>query len=432
MEQLRQITSGTIEAFGVHGVDKGYCVANKKETREFNVDGGEFSLFRTLFDHALSMTMFKEGKKGSLSINHFDDKAIQEAVESCIQVAEAAGVDTAWDIAPKVEKKAFVKGCPEPDTDRLFERTRELLETIKADHPKIMLEQMIVAHVKSQSVYENTNGTVFETTEGKYSVELMFSAHEGEKTTSFFGTGVITDNLDHPFITLATIEEDLIDVEKQLQTIPLEGKFEGTVLMPPACLQSFMYSILGNFVSDGVILDGTSVWKDKLGKQVADSRITLSMKPLDERIVCGETYTAEGFLSENYDVIKEGVLSKFMLSLYIANKSGFERAKNSSYNMIIEPGQLLVEDMIKGIKKGIIIGRFSGGQPATNGDFSGVAKNSFLIEEGKVVGAISETMISGNLADLLNNVVGISKEVSVDGNSVLPYIAFDGVVISGK
>ena len=432
MEQLRQITSGTIEAFHGHGIDKGYCVASKKETREFNVDGGEFSLFRTLFDHSLSMTMFKEGKKGSLSINHFDDEAIKEAVESCIQVADAAQADTAWDIAPKVEKKVFVKGCPEPDTDRLFERTGELLKAIKVDHPKIMLEQMIVSHIKCESVYENTNGTVFETTEGKYSVELMFSAHEGEKTTSFFGAGVITDNLDSPFITLGTIEKDLIDVENQLQTIPLEGKFEGVVLLPPACLQSFMYSILGNFVSDGGILDGTSIWKDKLGEQVADSRITISMKPLDERIVCGETYTAEGFISEDYDVIKEGVLKNFILSLYTANKSGFERAKNASYNMVIEPGHTSIEDMVKDIKKGIIVGRFSGGQPSTNGDFSGVAKNSFLIEDGKVVGAISETMISGNLAELLNHVVAISKDISIDGNSVLPYIAFDGVVISGK
>ena len=49
-----------------------------------------------------------------------------------------------------------------------------------------------------------------------------------------------------------------------------------------------------------------------------------------------------------------------------------------------------------------------------------------------VKGAVSETMISGNLADLLNSLVAISRETVENGSSVLPYMAFDGVVISGK
>ena len=71
--------------------------------------------------------------------------------------------------------------------------------------------------------------------------------------------------------------------------------------------------------------------------------------------------------------------------------------------------------MIAGIDKGLIVNRFSGGQPSSNGDFSGVAKNSFLIEDGKVSSAVSETMISGNIIDMLNNIVAISKEQTTDG-----------------
>jgi PmbA protein len=41
-------------------------------------------------------------------------------------------------------------------------------------------------------------------------------------------------------------------------------------------------------------------------------------------------------------------------------------------------------------------------------------------------------MISGNLGDLLKNVVAISSEVVCDGATVLPYVAFGGVTVSGK
>ena len=71
---------------------------------------------------------------------------------------------------------------------------------------------------------------------------------------------------------------------------------------------------------------------------MADSRITLSLCPGDRRIVCGERFTRDGFRSKDYDLIKDGVLKSFCLSLYVANKSGFAPARNTSFSVIIENG----------------------------------------------------------------------------------------------
>ncbi len=432
MEDIKRIAEKTKKTLQEAGAQKAQFTVTEKEKHEFNVDGGEFSLFRTLFDRSLSITAYKDNKKGSAFINQFDDSSINSAVMDCIKSAESGIPDEAYDIAPRQEAETFRDGAYEPDMDLFFQRTRELMKDITERHPKIIMEQMIVSHDKVHSVYQNTNGTEFESFTGAYSVSLMFSAHEGETTTSFFGSGVYTDSLDRPFIELGSLEKDLSDTEAQLTTIPMEGKFEGVIVLTPGSLGGFLGSAVSNFASDGVILEKTSIWLDKLEKQVADSRITISLCPGDSRIVCGEKYTYDGFRSQDYDLIKDGVLKSFMLSLYVSNKSGFAPAKNSSFSVIIEGGDTSYEDMIKNIKKGLIVGRFSGGQPGVNGDFSGVAKNSFLIEDGKVKGAVSETMINGNLAELLNNLVAISRETTADGTTVLPYMAFDKVVISGK
>ena len=432
MTDLKNIAQQIREELSKTGVRKAQYTVAAKETREFNVDGGEFSLFRTLFDNSLAITAYKDDKKGSIVTNSFDKDAVTAAVSNCIQSAEAGIADPAYDIAPKQDNKVFEEGSYEPDADKLFARTKELLENIKERHPKILVEQMIVQHVRVHNLYQNANGTEFETYSGSYSIELMFSGHEGDVTTSFFQSGVTTDNLDRPFIELGSIEKDLCDVEAQLSTISVEGKFEGIAVLTPGSLGSFLYNIIANFASDGAILDKTSIWMDKLGEKVAHDSLTLSMAPLDERICCGERYTSDGFLSENYDIIQNGVLRSYMLSLYVANKSGYAPAKNTSYAAVIEGGDTAYEDMIKGIKKGIIVGRFSGGRPSSNGDFSGVAKNSFLIEDGQIKGAVSETMINGNLADILKNIIAISKETVADGTSVLPYIAVSGVTVSGK
>ncbi len=433
MEKYRNIASKILDKITSRGADMAHCSVRESEMREFNVDGNEFSLFRTIFDRSVVITLFIGGKKGSVSINRFDDESIDEAIENCISAANSATPDTAWELAKNNGERHFSRGALVPDTEKLFFRAKELLDDIKARHPKIIVEQMIVTHTLSRGVYMSTTGNTYFSESGKYCAELMYSAHEGDKATSFYGSDVTVTDLDTPFIDCAFIERELTDIENQIDSKPTEGKFEGTVIFTPACLVSTVFgNICGNFVSDGVLLDGTSIWKDKLNERVADERISVSFKPHDERIVNGEVYTGEGYISEDYDLIKSGVLKSFMLSQYVANKTNNERAKNSSFSMIIESGETPIDDIIKSIDKGVIIGRFSGGSPGTNGEFSGVAKNGFLIENGKIVSALSETMISGNLADMLNNLVAISKETLKDGTIVAPYMAFGGITVSGK
>ncbi len=432
MQDIRLVAQKTGEALQQAGAEQAQYTVSETQKQEFNVDGGEFSLFRTLFDHSLSITAYQNHKKGTIAITSFADADIADAAAECIRSAQSGIADDAYAIAPKQENKCFREGAYEADTDRFFDRIRELMEQIRERHPKILMEQLIASHDKTHSIYQNTNGTEFETFKGCYSVSLMFSGHEGDKATSFFDSDICTDRLDRPFIELGSLEKDLADTEAQLSTVPLEGKFEGTILLTPGSLAAFLYYAMGNFASDHVILDKTSIWLDKLGQKVADARITLSLCPNDPRIVCGERYTGDGFRSEDFTILQNGILRSFLLSLYVANKSGFARAKNGSFSMVMESGDTAYADMVKGIKKGLIVGRFSGGEPGVNGDFSGVAKNSFLVEDGQVKGAVSETMISGNLAELFNHVVAISRETVVDGSTVLPYAAFDGVMILGK
>lgn len=190
--------------------------------------------------------------------------------------------------------------------------------------------------------------------------------------------------------------------------------------------------LISNYISDGVVINGTSLWLDKVGEQVASDKLTISKKPFDERIVCGERGTQDGFRTEDVTLIEKGVLKTHSLSLYAANKTGRPVVKNTGWSLVVEPGDKPLSEIIKSVDKGLILGGYSGGEPGANGEFSGVAKNSFYIENGEIKYALSETMVNGNLGDVFKNVRDISKEIVCDGSSVVPYIAVDGVVISGK
>jgi len=433
IDDLRKVAETCKALLKDNGATRFNIGASISENNEFNIDGGKFSLFRTVFSNNLGITAYVGNKKGTSSINKFDDENLREACLNAITSAKAAEDDDAWEVAPKQENKIFSCGELYLDEEKLFMRLKEYLETVKKDYPLIMLEQVYSSHAQGVSIYLNSSETEFISMGGSYSLDTMYSAHDGDNSSSFTGDSVSFSNLDTPLIEIANMRKSLEDIQKQIYTESFTGKFVGTLVCPPGLMGEFVGSAIDLFTGDYSILNGTSIWKDKMDTKVADERLTVSFNPTDDRIVGSDDYTGEGYLSEDFDCIKDGVLKSMTISSYVANKSKtFKRAKNNSGSMIITPGEKSIDDIIKSIDKGIIVGRFSGGEPSSNGDFTGVAKNSFLIEKGKITKSLSETMISGNFADLLQNIIDISKDVTMDGGSVLPYISFGGVTISGK
>jgi PmbA protein len=159
--------------------------------------------------------------------------------------------------------------------------------------------------------------------------------------------------------------------------------------------------------------------------------LTLRAAPLHPSIIAGERFTPDGYESQNTDIIRNGVLNSFALSLYGSRKTGKPRALNSAFgNIEILPGEKSLQEMIKGIDKGILLNRFSGASPGPSGDVSGVAKNSFMIEKGVITGALKETMVSFNIIDILGK-IDISKELCSNGFAVMPWCCFEGITISG-
>ena len=432
MKDLRNTAAYVENLLKASNVDKYDFSLSEKETREFNADLGVFSLYRTVFGNSVVVDVYKDNKKGTKAGNDFSEDALKDTVNDAVLSAQSAVADPAYDIAPKQDKEVFKAGCYEPDIEKFFSRIEDLLSDVKVQYPKVQILNVYASHTKNHRVYLNSNGTDFEDYDGYYSITLEFSGNDGQKSTSLDAVQVSIYDLDKPFIELAGFKEHLENATNQLNQIPFSGKFEGTVLFTPDCFAQFLMYTLNNYAGGSVILDGTSLWLDKLDQQVADKSITISLKSSDSRIVSGEKYTSDGFKTEDVDIIKDGVLKAFLLNLYLANKTGRPVLKNTSSDFVMANGASSYPDILKSIDHGLLVGGFSGGRPGTNGEFSGVAKNSYLIENGEIKGAVSETMINGNLGEMLKNVKAISKETIADGSMVLPYVAVNGIVISGK
>ncbi|MBR5713045.1 MAG: TldD/PmbA family protein [Lachnospiraceae bacterium] len=432
MSEIRVIADRFDAILADMGMEKYTYTLVQSEKHELNVEGGEFKLLRTVFNNWCKISVFRGAKKGTADCNDNSEEGLRKLAGDALAAAESAEEDPCHDFAPDQGKHVFRQGVYEPDIDRFLSRMKELLATIAEEYPKIRILSAVASYDRDHWISRTTNNTEFEGFKGKYDVYLEISATDGESTTGLDYFEFVAKDLDTPFIEMADMRRHLQNTVNSLNPVAAEGKFTGTLLLTPDCVATFISMLSQNYMGSDVIIDGTSQWLDKVGEQVMDDRITVSLKPYDERIVSGERGTQDGFLSEDVTVIDHGVLKMHMLNLYAANKTGRPMMQNTGNDMVVEPGDKTVDELLASIEHGLLMGGFSGGSPGVNGEFSGVAKNSFFIENGKITGPATETMVNGNLADIFRNVRGISKELQCDGFSVIPFIAVDGVVISGK
>ncbi|MCL2578314.1 MAG: TldD/PmbA family protein [Defluviitaleaceae bacterium] len=429
---MKDIANYALDALKKAGADKALCSAEKGRTDEFNIEANTFTLLRTTFTDSLHLKALVGGRKGVTVINKLDFASIVEAAQNCVALAKSSEPDEAEDIAPLVENMDFDFTDGEPDITGLFNRSKEYLEQVRDELPKIMIEGFSSSCSSKKGVYVNSNGVCFAEKRNYYSFNSMFVGKDGEKSSSFNYDGAVLKDMGARFIDSGMHRQLLEEAEKSINPRSVDEKFTGKIIVTPACADLIWETILQNFISDRPMIEGTSRWKDALGTQVASDKLTFRAAPHHPQIIRGHQCTQDGFRIQDIDFIKDGILKSFALSLYGANKTGKPLVPTASYNMEVLAGDTPLDEIIKSVDRGILLNRFSGGSPGASGDISGVAKNSFLILDGNISDALQETMISFNILDALKNITAISQERVTNGQTVLPWCCLDGITVSGK
>ncbi|MDR2421115.1 MAG: TldD/PmbA family protein [Oscillospiraceae bacterium] len=392
-------------------------------------DYGVMSLMQTSIGASISIRALVGGRRGNYAMNGIDGESVDLAVRSAIEAAEVAEPDEAEVIAEGFGDYDYELGPREGVPEKLYDRAQEFLDDCAREYPKIAVEKLGTSFNASHGVYANSNGSRYYGRGGSYRFYAGFAARDGDKVSPGSGFSYADYDLDKPALAREYGRRVLGDCVRQLDPAPMEGKFSGKLLLSPECFQSVLSMALSLGASDGPMIMDISPWKDKIGEVVASECLTVTCDPFDPRLI-SPPRMSDGHILKTQEVIKGGKLTSFMLSRYGALKTKLPRAKCSSC-AIVRPGGRSVKDILADIDDGLLLNDFTGGSPAPNGDFSLVARHSFRIRRGEVGEAVNETMISGNIFDMMKNIVGISSE-TVDDGCLMPWAAFEGVTISGK
>ncbi len=210
----------------------------------------------------------------------------------------------------------------------------------------------------------------------------------------------------------------------------------------------FMYVIANSLYADAV-QKGRSLFKDKLGKAVASTNVSLVDDGRYLKGLATSPFDGEGNPSTTTRLIEQGVLRAFMYDTYTARKAGVRSTGNASRsyrstpslsttNFYMENGTVSKEQVIASVKDGFYVmevsGLVTGGANPITGDFS-VGATGRWIKDGQFTTAVREVTIAGNLMSMLEQIDMVANDMEIlpiVGSFGCPTFKVNQLAISGS
>ena len=399
-----------------------------RERFELDADSGGVNLVATNHDDTTALTVFRDGRRGSAELTGRDEAAVDAAIRNALDSAGAARPDPANGVAEVESVPPSRHGPERPDRDAMLATLRQFLGEARERFPLLRIRHADYSFEDRRRSFANSAGVRRQERRALHRFWTMFGAKDGERSTSFNYTGTCAFEPFERLIEAGGAESLIADTMRSFDPRPVPGKLTGDVIVTPSCA-GWVANVLAGALDGYALMGGLTPWEGHEGERIASAGFSLLNRPADAHIVDGSDFDDCGVSTRNVDVIRDGTLETFLTDFFCSRKLG--RPQNAGRrNLVIPPGERGVEALIRETERGIVLGRFSGGVPNHKLDFSGVAKNSFYVEDGEVRFPLIETMVSGNFQDLLMNIRGVSRESIDFGGGAFPWLAASGVTIS--
>jgi len=408
------------------GFDQAQVSLSLQLRHEVCVAHNEPSLLRSNQSYRLQLVGLLDSRRADAEGTEFDDDSLSAIVQGLWASVASAPQDAANAVS-SAQSADIVRGPTDADVAGLAGAMRELLAWRERETPTMMLEEALAGHNHVRSTTLTSGGTSLVSELGWFDAAVFGLARDGAHSSSFNYTGGSCDSLaGTAFVQRFGIDEMMRALTRQVRTQPLAERFVGDVVLTPRAVGSLLGWLLGQ-LSDQALIDGSSVYRHAVGEVVASPLLGLRSR-FDAPGVA--PLSADAFVLKPVALLSQGRLNCLTPSLYGSRKTGLPHVPVSADGWELAAGTTPLADLIGGVARGALVDRLSMGRPAANGDFSGVIKNSFAIDGGQVGAALSETMIAGNVAQMLRDVRAVSAERIDAGAWLLPWLRVEGLHFS--
>jgi len=389
---------------------------------------------------SISLRIFKDGRIGFASSNKPEDVdgLVQAAVETAqfgapaiFELPGSASFATVEVYDPAVEKVSL---------EQMVGLGEEMVSALTAHTPEVLCEASISRNTIS-IIIANSSGL-----EASYSKSAFAVGIEG---TVIHGSDMLfvgeSESSCRPVLDTTNILNTVrrqLDWAKTQARVPT-GKLP--VIFTPDGVASALISPLMAAFNGKVVLEGASPLGNKLGQQIFDKKLHL----YDDATIAyqpgSRPFDDEGVPSRRLPLIEAGVPQNFLYDLKTAALAHTRTTGHGGRGgglpsptpgaFAFNNGDVSLDSMIAHIKEGLFIEQVMGATQGNilGGDFSGNVLLGYKIENGRITGRVKDTMVFGNVYELLKNITAIGSDGRwLGGRLYTPSIYCPAVSVSSK
>jgi len=340
---------------------------------------------------------------------------------------------------PQVE--IFDPSIESESVEKMTKLGGEMIARVRGHTPDLLCEAGVSKSIASVRIINSRGG------QASYKQSIFSLGIEGQLTR---GTDMLfvgeSQNSCHPLLETGAVTEVVLqqlEFAKNQATAPT-GLLP--VIFTPLGVASALVMPLMSGFNGKMVFEGASPIGSKLGQMVFDEKLSLRDDSTSAYRPTSCPCDDEGVPSQRTPLIENGVVSNFLYDLQTAalaktrstgsgrrGRGGLPAPSPSAF--IIAPGSTSFDEMVSDIKEGLVVEWLMGATQGNieGGDFSGNVLLGYKIESGKIVGRVKDTMVSGNIYQLLKQIVAIGSDARwVGGFLSTPPLYFPSVSVASK
>ena len=400
-------------------------VSRDSET-DIRVYEGEIEHFVSAQSEGIGIRVIRDGRTGFAYAGTLDDRAIAEVLaeardnvefgtpDEWAGLAEPDGVDV-------VRQELWSDVLAGFATDRKIELTKELERLAVAADSRVRIDDANYSDVAAENAVATTSGIRRSGRENGCYVSVSTLADDGDETQTGFGFSVGRSPAE---FDLAKAAKEAADRATRLLGATKPSSRRLTVVLDPFVTAQFL-GIISSTLNGESVIKGRSLFKDRVGEQVASPLFTLVDDPTNPLAYTATELDGEGLAARRNVLVDGGVLHGFVHNSYSARRAHTASTGNAVRGgfkgtpgvgclaLQVQPGTRSQAELVSGISDGVLVQQVSGLHSGVNpisGDFS-TGASGLLITNGQLGAPVREFTIASTLQRMLLDLIEVGGDV---------------------
>jgi PmbA protein len=387
---------------------------------------GNIEKFVSAQSEGVGIRIIRDGRTGFAYAGTLEAAAIDDVIADARDNVAFGTVDE-WaglavpDGVPVTDQELWDDSLAEFPTERKIDLALELERQALAADSRIRVDDANYSDSWGEQAVATTTGISRSGRANGCYVSISTLADEnGETQTGFgFSVGRGPGELD-----TAVAAADGVKRAVRLLGATKPASRRLTVVLDPFVTAQFL-STIGSTLNGESVVKGRSLFRDRLGEQVASAAVTLIDDPTNPLAFTATDVDGEGLAARRNVLLEDGVLRQFVHSSYSARRADTVSTGNAVRGgyagstgagclaLQLAPGARLQDAIVADIDDGLLVESVSGLHSGVNpisGDFS-TGASGVLISGGTLGAPVREFTIASTLQRMLLDVAEVGADV---------------------